>query len=52
MMAASYASGSSTSTQITTQLDKDRFYCTRFYGPAEANPDLRPKVRITYSVSK
>ena len=48
MMMAAYASQSSTtSTSTSTELDKDRFYSCRLYGPASAGK--KPTLTITYS---
>ena len=48
MMMAAYASQSSTtSTSKTTELDKDRYYSCRLYGPKAS--EKRPTMTITYS---
>ncbi len=48
MMMAAYASqSSSTSTSTTTELDKDRYYSCRLYGPNSAGK--KPTMIITYS---
>ncbi len=48
MMMAAYASQSSTtSTSTSTELDKDRHYSCRLYGPASAGK--KPTLTITYS---
>lgn len=49
MLAQMY--GQSTTTSSTqTNLDRDRYYCCRLYGPAEATVALRPTLTFTYSV--
>ncbi len=48
MMMAAYASQSSTtSTSTSTELDKDRYYSCRLYGPKSA--EKKPTMTITYS---
>ncbi len=48
MMMAAYASQSSTtSTSTSTELDKDRYYSCRLYGPKSATK--KPTMTITYS---
>lgn len=48
MMMAAYASQSSTtSTSTTTELDKDRYYSCRLYGPGAS--EKKPTMTITYS---
>ena len=48
MMMAAYASQSSTtSTSTSTELDKDRYYSCRLYGPESTGK--RPTVTVTYS---
>lgn len=48
MMMAAYASQSSTTqTSTTTELDKDRYYSCRLYGPGSA--EKKPTVTVTYS---
>ena len=49
MLAQMYGQ-STTSTSTQTNLDRDRYYCCRLYGPAAAAPELRPTLSFTYSV--
>ena len=57
MLAAQYASQSSTTTSVSVQLDKDRYYRGILRGPgadggySETNKNL-PRMTVTYSVSK
>lgn len=47
---AQYYGSSSTSTSTSANLDRDRFYKARLFGPAAADASLRPKLSFTYSV--
>ena len=49
MLAQMYGQ-STTSTSTQANLDRDRYYCCRLYGPAEATVPLRPTLTFTYSV--
>ena len=48
MLAQMYGQSSTTSSN-QTNLDRDRYYCCRLYGPA-ASSDLRPTLTFTYSI--
>lgn len=51
MMMAQMASGSSTSTEKSTDLDKDRYYKCVLKGTGESVPEeKRPKIKITFSI--
>ncbi len=51
MMMAAYASSSSSSTTSTsTELDKDRYYSCKLFGPASS--DRKPTMTITFSYPK
>ncbi|MBO4595834.1 MAG: hypothetical protein J5632_04405 [Bacteroidales bacterium] len=48
-----YAQASSSSSKSTTEmLDKDRYYCASLYGPECSDPELRPRLELTFSLSK
>lgn len=48
MMMSAYASQSNSSSTIkTTELDKDRFYSCKLYGPSST--EKKPTMTITYS---
>ncbi|MCR5519625.1 MAG: DUF4270 domain-containing protein [Bacteroidales bacterium] len=49
MMAQMYGS-SSTSSKTQANLDRDRYYYCKLYGPTAADPELRPKFSFTYSI--
>ena len=49
MLAQMYGQ-STTSTSSQTNLDRDRYYCCRLYGPAAAEESLRPTLSFTYSI--
>ena len=49
MLAQMYGQ-STTSTSTQTNLDRDRYYCCRLYGPTAAVAALRPTLTFTYSV--
>ena len=49
-MMAQYYGSSSTSTSAKSQLDRDRYYYCRLYGPGAADESLRPQLSFTYSV--
>ena len=49
MLAQMYGQ-STTSTSTQTNLDRDRYYCCRLYGPSAAVAGLRPTLTFTYSV--
>lgn len=49
MLAQMYGQ-STTSTSTQTNLDRDRYYCCRLYGPTAAVANLRPALTFTYSV--
>ena len=49
LMAQMYGS-SSTSSTTTANLDRDRYYYCRLYGPAATDPAVRPAFSFTYSI--
>lgn len=49
-MMAQYYGSSSTSTSSKSQLDRDRYYYCRLYGPEASDESLRPQLSFTYSV--
>ena len=49
LMAQLYGSSSTTST-TTANLDRDRYYYCRLYGPTAADESLRPTFSFTYSI--
>ena len=51
---AQYASAASTnsSTTVVEMLDTDRYYCASLYGPGAADPSLRPRLELTFSLAK
>ena len=49
MMAQMYGS-SSTTASTTTNLDRDRYYYCKLYGPAASDESLRPSFSFTYSI--
>ena len=49
MLAQMYGQ-STTSTSSQTNLDRDRYYYCRLYGPAAADESLRPTLSFTYSI--
>ena len=52
LMLSNYlSSASSSQTQTTTELDKDRYYCGILNGPATTST-RKPKVRFTFSIPK
>jgi len=53
LMSQYYSSMYNTSSvSYTPTLDKDRYYHAKLYGPQYPDPDLRPRMEITYSVPK
>ncbi|MCR5561326.1 MAG: hypothetical protein K6F58_05865 [Bacteroidales bacterium] len=51
MLAQMY--GQSTTTSSTqVNLDRDRYYCCRLYGPAATDTALRPSLTFTYSIPR
>lgn len=50
MMASMYASSNSTTTTTSLQLDKERYYKGKLYGPA--NKEKHPTLKLTFSVPK
>lgn len=52
MMAAQYASQSSTSTSTNLELDKERFYKAKLCGPTYPDPDRRPRLVFSYAAPK
>ncbi len=48
-MMAAYASQSTTTTSVSTQLDKDRFYRAKLNGPAAANGRV-PHLQLTFAI--
>ncbi len=51
MLAQMYGS-STTSTSSETNLDRDRYYYCRLYGPEASDESLRPTLTFTYSVPR
>lgn len=51
MMMAQYAS-SNTSSSITLDLDKDRYYSAKLHGPLCPDPSKKPSLLIIYSIPK
>ena len=49
-MMAQYYGSSSTTSKTTPTLDRDRYYYCKLYGPATADPALRPTFSFTYSI--
>ena len=49
-MMAQYYGSSSTTTSTSAQLDRDRYYFARLYGPSAADDAKRPTLKFTYSV--
>ncbi len=49
MMAQMYGSSSTTS-KTQANLDRDRYYYCKLYGPTAADPEMRPKFSFTYSI--
>lgn len=51
---AQYAQAASSSSSSSSQemLDKDRYYCASLYGPECADPNLRPRLELTFSLAK
>ena len=49
-MMAQYYGSSSTTSSTTAALDRDRYYYCKLYGPAAADPSLRPSFSFTYSI--
>lgn len=49
MMAQMYGSSSTTST-TSANLDRDRYYYCKLYGPDAADPAMRPTFSFTYSI--
>ena len=49
MMAQMYGSSSTTSTS-SANLDRDRYYYCKLYGPDAADPAMRPTFSFTYSI--
>ena len=47
---AQYYGSSSTSTSTSAQLDRDRYYFLKLYGPQAADESKRPTFKFTYSV--
>jgi hypothetical protein len=53
MMMASYMNSGSTSTEsVSVDLDKDRYYDCSLGGPENANEELRPRLKLTFSAPK
>ena len=53
MLAAQYASTQSSSqSAVSMQLDRDRYYRSVLCGPSAQSEEMRPRLVITYSVSK
>ena len=51
MLAQMYGQSTTTSSS-QTNLDRDRYYCCRLYGPTAATASLRPTLSFTYSIPK
>ena len=49
MMAQMYGSSSTTCTS-SANLDRDRYYYCKLYGPDAADPAMRPTFSFTYSI--
>jgi hypothetical protein len=49
-MMAEYYGSSSTSYSTSLALDRDRYYYCKLYGPAAADPEMRPSFSLTYSI--
>jgi len=49
-MLAAYYGSSSTSTSVETNLDRDRYYYCKLYGPSYSDKGLRPVLQFTYSI--